>query len=104
MCLTYLHVGGLVAIGFDAASRYVLTVSHSGRGVYDTRTWERVARDGERAYPEDGSVAGIGPLAGQLLTVTELNYETGELDVVSPDRAFRLFYTEGMVSVSRAGT
>jgi hypothetical protein len=104
MCLTYLHVGGLVAIGFDAASQYVLTASHSGRGVFDTRTWQRVARDSEPAYPEDGMVAGIGPLAGQLLPVTELDYLTERLEVVSPDGVYKLSYAEGMVSVSKAGT
>jgi len=38
-------IGGLVAGGFDSAGEYLLTVSHSGRGVFSTATRERVARD-----------------------------------------------------------
>ena len=51
--MQYLHVGGLVAMGFDASGNYLLTISHAGRGVFSTRTWERVARDPELAYPKD---------------------------------------------------
>ena len=29
----HLFVGGLVAMGFDSAGKYLLTISHSGRGV-----------------------------------------------------------------------
>ena len=35
----YLSVGGLVAMGLDETGNYLLTVTHSGRGVFDTRTW-----------------------------------------------------------------
>jgi hypothetical protein len=38
--LVYLHVGGLVAVAFDETGRYLLTVSHAGRGVFDTATWQ----------------------------------------------------------------
>src|SRR5438270_11848300 len=72
MCITLLHVGGLVAVGFDPTARYLLTVSHSGRGVFDTVSWNRVARDVSIAYPENGVVEGIGPIAGQRIKVREL--------------------------------
>ena len=49
---TYLHMGGLVAAGFDPSGAYLLTITHSGRGVFSTQTWERVARNTELAYPE----------------------------------------------------
>src|SRR5689334_17529198 len=59
-----LHVGGLIAMGFDPSGEYLLTISHAGRGVFSTRTWERVARDSALAYPADGHGVGIGPIAG----------------------------------------
>ena len=60
----HLFIGGLVAAGFDTAGKYLLTVSHSGRGVFSTATWERVARDASVIYPDAGTIAGIGPLDG----------------------------------------
>ena len=104
MCLKYLHIGGLIAMGFDPSGRYLITLSHSGRGVFDLRTWERVARDTESAYPEHGFVEGIGPLNGQRLPVKELNYDTETLEVTTPDEAFRLRYSEGAVEIVPAGT
>lgn len=82
---TYLHIGGLVAVGFDASGAYLLTITHSGRGVFSTRTWERVARDTEPAYPEAGFAVGIGPIDGQAIPVTEMDFDIGEMRVVSPD-------------------
>jgi hypothetical protein len=49
-------------MGFDASGEYLLTISHSGRGVFSTRTWERVSRDPELVYPEGGFGLGIGPI------------------------------------------
>ncbi len=98
--VAYLHVGGLVAIGFDPSGRYVLTVSHSGRGVFDTLTWQRVARDPALAYPEDGEAVGIGPLAGQRIKVSELDYDSETLHVVSPGGDYALSYGEGMIDVA----
>ncbi len=84
----YLHIGGLVAVGFDPSGEYLLTISHSGRGVYSTYTWERVARNTELAYPENGVGVGIGPIDGQEISITEMNYETEEMRVASPDGRF----------------
>lgn len=64
-----IFVGGLVAIGFDESGEYMLTVSHSGRGVYSTETWERRARDNEVVYPESSVAHGIGPVEGKLISV-----------------------------------
>ena len=103
MRLAQLHVGGLIAVGVDPSGRYLLTVSHSGRGVFDTSTWERIARDVELAYPVDGRVEGIGPLAGQAIPVKEIDYDTGMMTdaVVGP---FAISYGEGDVIVKSAGT
>ncbi len=104
MCLATLHVGGVVAIGFDRAGKYALVVSHSGRGVFDTQTWQRVARDSALAYPENGEAEGIGPLAGQRLKVSEINYDDGTLNVISPNGDFSMSYSEGTIDVSSTGT
>jgi len=103
MCLTQLHVGGLVAVGVDPSGRYLLTISHSGRGVFDTSTWDRIARDTDLAYPVDGEAVGIGPLEGQTIPVKEIDYDTSTLTdtVVGP---FVVSYTEGDVIVKSAGT
>jgi hypothetical protein len=81
----YLHIGGVVAVGFDPTSEYLLVITHSGRGVFSTRNWERVARGTELAYPEGGVGAGIGPIEGQAIRVTEMDYESGRMRAVSPD-------------------
>ena len=104
MCLAQLHVGGLVAVGVDPSGGYLLTVSHSGRGVFDTTTWQRVARDIELAYPVDGKAVGIGPLAGQILDVTEIDYDTSTLTDAPVGKAFVVSYEEGVVTVDSAGT
>ena len=98
--VTYLHVGGLVAMGFDPGGRYVLTVSHSGRGVFDTLTWQRIARDPALAYPENGEALGIGPLAGKRIKVSELDYKSGTLHVLSPGGDHALSYAEGTIAVA----
>src|SRR5262245_24377382 len=82
---TYLHIGGLVAAGFDATGAYLLTISHSGRGVYSIKTWERVARDMELAYPENEIGVGIGPIFGQAIRVTEMDFASGRMTLTSPD-------------------
>src|SRR4051812_12593163 len=100
MCLATLHVGGVVAIGFDPTGRYALVISHSGRGVFDTQTWQRVARDPALAYPENGEAEGIGPLKGQRLKVSEINYDDSTLHVVGPNGDFAMSYAEGTIDVS----
>jgi hypothetical protein len=81
----YLHLGGLVGAGFDPSGQYLLTITHSGRGVFSTRTWERVARNRELAYPEGGVAVGIGPIAGQAIPVTEMDCDAGKMYLASPD-------------------
>ena len=98
--MRYLHVGGVVAMGFDPSGEYLLTISHAGRGVFSTRTWERVARDPVLAYPEDGHGVGIGPIAGVSVAVTEMNYDTEELSLNSPDGSLSLEYDSGTIVVS----
>jgi hypothetical protein len=68
--VTLRAVGGLTEVGFSPDERFVLVVSWQGRGLLDTQTGEKVARDSEAPQAdsrwlreEDGMVLGIGPLA-----------------------------------------
>ena len=74
-----------MAAGFDSSGAYLLTVSPSGRGVFSTASWERVARDHSLAYPEHGHAVGIGPIEGVSIPVSEIDYKTEHLSFSSPD-------------------
>lgn len=99
-----LHVGGLVAAGFDGSGRYLLTISHSGRGVFDTTDWRRVARDEVIEYPEAGTARSIGPINGECLSVTEVDYAGGRLTLVSPDGRHVLTYEDGVIEIRSAAS
>jgi hypothetical protein len=81
----FIAIGGLVAAGFDSSGAYLLTVSHSGRGVFATATWERVARDYDLSYPADGVSTGIGPIDGQAIPVTEMDFQKGSTRLTTAD-------------------
>ena len=85
-----LLVGGLVAIGFDATGQFLLTVTHSGRGVFSVGSWQRIARDTSPAYPENGKAIGIGPLQGQVIPVAERDENREQINLMSPDGRFRV--------------
>lgn len=72
-------------MGFDPTGKYLLTVSHSGRGVFATDTWERVARDSQVAYPEEGKAVGIGPIQGEVIVVTVRDERRERIEIQSPD-------------------
>lgn len=92
-------------MGFDPDGKYLLAVSHNGLGVFDTRTWQRVARDPEPSYPKNGKVEGIGPLAGMLIPVLEKDYETDRLVVTDPSKKYELSLEDfGHVQVRATGT
>lgn len=95
-----LFVGGLVAMGFDATGKYLLTITHSGRGVFSTDTWERVARDTALAYPTDGKAVGIGPVDGLVIGVQERDERQDCIEMQSPDGRFRLVGMSDGIKVS----
>ena len=95
----YLNIGGLIAIGFDPTGQFMLTISHSGRGVFHVGDWERVARDIGLAYPDAGHGVGIGPIAGLRIPITEMYYDTEHLSVTTPDGLHHLDYSEGTVTI-----
>jgi hypothetical protein len=96
----FLNIGGLVAAGLDPSEAFLLTVSHAGRGIFSTATWERVARDETLAYPEDGHAVGIGPLASISIPVVEIDYHTGILQFSSIDDRMTFKYESGTLSVT----
>lgn len=97
--MKYIAVGGLIAAGFDASGRYLLVVSHAGRGVFSTDSWERVARNSEVCYPKDGFSVGIGPIDGISIQTKEIDYESGVLRLHSEDRLITLDYDSGTLSI-----
>jgi hypothetical protein len=100
---THLFVGGLVAMGFDSTGKYLLTlltVSHSGRGVYSSETWERIARDTTLAYPNGGKAVGIGPIAGEEIHVVERNEHREQIELDSPDRRNHLIGESDGITVT----
>src|SRR5215467_2264320 len=98
--MKHLFIGGLVAAGLDRTGVFLLAVSHSGRGVFSTTTWERVARDSEGAYPKDGYAIGIGPIQGERIPVTEMQHDTEELRFSSPDGRLSFQYNSGTLTVT----
>ena len=101
---TYLHVGGVIAMGFSRNVDYLLVISHSGRGVYAMVDWQRVARDAELAYPENGIGIGIGPIDGECIEITEMNYDTGELNLNTPDGSMTLRYESGTIEITQSAS
>jgi len=100
----HLFVGGLVAMGFDPSGRFLLTVTHSGRGVYATETWERVARDPTLAYQDAGKALGIGPIDGQVIDVQERDERRDQIIMQSPDGRLRLLgESEGITISEQSG-
>jgi len=100
----YLIVGGLVAVGFDATGAYLLVITHSGRGVFSTSTWERVARDYALAYPEGGIGTGIGPISGQSFSVTEMDFEKGTMRLTNQNGKIALNCESDVIAVEVAAT
>jgi hypothetical protein len=70
-------VGGLTEVGFSDDSDLLLVVSWNGRGVFDCRSGERVARDPTPPdeswyYGRQWTTIGIGPLAGREIRLSGL--------------------------------
>jgi hypothetical protein len=78
----WLHVGGLVAIGFPS-DFHLFTLTWNGRGLFDLRTCERTARgyadpsDADWVAPERLTACGIGEFTGQMISVVGLWGGTG---------------------------
>lgn len=95
----HIAVGGLVAAGFDITEQYLLVVSHAGRGVFSTESWDRIARSSEVAYPENGISIGIGPITGVRIYTKEINYESGELSLSNASGSITVDYDSGTLTI-----
>jgi len=100
---THLLVGGLVAMGFDPSGKFLLTVSHSGRGLFAVGTWERIARDPAVLYPTQSAIQGIGPLAGVSVSLHERNERIEQIVIRSPDGRFELLGESDGITVRALG-
>jgi hypothetical protein len=96
----YLHIGGVVAVGFNPNCQYLLVISHSGRGVFSTVTWDRVARNYDLAYPKNGYGIGIGPIEGLRIPVFVMDFVTGQMQLESPDGRLRLDCESSEIGIS----
>lgn len=96
----HLSIGGLVAMGFDASGRFLLTISHSGRGVFAVDNWQRVARDSALAYPEDGVAIGIGPISEERVAVFLRDERKECIELNSPDGKFTLFGNSDGITIT----
>ena len=91
-----------MAAGFDPTGAYLLTITHAGRGVFSTQTWERVARDPTPVYHDHGVAFGIGPIAGQAIPVTGMDFASGSMTLSSPDGRVVLTCESNGISVTAA--
>ena len=90
-------------MGFDATGQFLLTLSHSGRGVFKVGSWERVARDAIIAYPNAGKAVGIGPIDGQLIDVLERDEKRDEIAMRSPEGRFYLVGESEGITITNLG-
>ena len=105
-------VGGLTGIGFSEDESLILVMSHNGRGVFETTSGERVARDHKESSidnnwwnEEKSTVIGIGPLEGQQIPVVGL--WGGQLKTRSGNWEIRIEHGNGIDivwAISDSGT
>ncbi len=98
--IRHLYVGGVVAMGFDPAGDYLLVISHSGRGVFSTRSWERVGRDPASAYPIAGYGVGIGPIDGVRVPVKQMPFDRERISLTGPNGSIIVEYESGTITVT----
>lgn len=72
-------VGGLTEVGFTANEKHIIVLSHSGRGVISTSSFDLVARDNEIPtikspwLDQPGrKVRGIGPVSNEWVSLAGL--------------------------------
>lgn len=70
------HVGGVFAAGFVPATDDLLVVSHNGRGLFDCRTGEKIARERSNEYDglddSQSTALGIGRDADVVVPIAGL--------------------------------
>jgi hypothetical protein len=88
--IRHLYIGGLVAMGLDDRGEYLLAVSHSGSGVYSTKSWDRVARETALHYPVKGISIGVGLIHGKRIQVIERNEKMDSPQLSALDGSYTL--------------
>ena len=70
-------MGGTTDVGFSPDSDHFIVVTFSGRGLYDSKTGDRVARDHDipDSWHRDNEVNGIGPCEGVVFPVNGIHSE-----------------------------
>jgi hypothetical protein len=81
---TVLAIGGVTDVGFSDCGRYLLVISHSGRGLFDLASGNLVARDSAPVPESDRddfahTVAGFGPIEGEQVSVAGLCRAVGRV-------------------------
>ena len=79
---------------------YLFVVTHSGRGVFDLSSGERISRDSTVIYPVNSLIQGIGPFQNQTCQVMELNGED-EIVFLSPSKRLRITADSSFILVER---
>lgn len=97
-----LNVGGVIAMGIDQSSRYLITVSHSGRGIFELCNGKKLHRDSNITYPVNNKIEGIGLCENKIFEVVEKDYKSDKpIVVVSTDKNFKAEYHEGCIEITR---
>lgn len=84
----YIMAGGFVAIAIDESESTIFIVTHSGRGIVNYATGEKIERDPDVIYPEDGKIPGFGMFGNELIDVFEYDFEN-DLVITSPSGQFK---------------
>jgi hypothetical protein len=83
-----LIVGGATSVGIDPSSKYLLVVSHSGRGLFKLSDGRRVARDYEVFGPwyYGAQSVGFGPLHKVTIPIFGFGNKTPDVILQYLDR------------------
>ena len=67
-------VNGLRALGYSGCSRYILTETTDGRGLFDCATGEKIFRDRSEYLDQERLLVcpGIGPVEGEIVRMSGL--------------------------------
>jgi len=97
----YIPIGGLVSLAINETETYLLVTSHSGIGVFDLFSGERLARLNHEIYPENGKIKGIPPFSTGVVDVIEYDFEN-ELVVYSNSSKYKVIGTSDTVTILKS--
>ena len=96
-----LIVGGATSVGIDPSSRYLVVISHSGRGLFKLADGRRVARDTEvfGAWYYGAQCEGFGPLDGVKIPIFGFGHKTPSIILNELERSQIEFSVEDLRGV-----